>query len=74
MPVQCVMHISRRGPRKKCYDLRGGGERPDLVREVLPQRSPHDHQGVPGTNTKGESLYHQQQMMVKILAGPDNEP
>ena len=73
MRVQSVMHI-RRGPRKKCYDLRGGGERPDLVREVLPQRSPHDHQGVPGTNTKGESLYHQQQMMVKILAGPDNEP
>ena len=59
MPVQSVMHI-RRGTRKKCYDLRGGGQRPDLVREVLPQRSPHDHQGVPGTNTKGEVSYIQQ--------------
>ena len=59
MPVQSVMHI-RRGTRQKCYDLRGGGQRPYLVREVLPQRSPHDHQGVPGTNTKGEVSYIQQ--------------
>ena len=69
MPVQSVMHI-RRGTRQKCYDLRGGGQRPYLVREVLPQRSPHDHQGVPGTNTKGEGRQKVDQAFGAGGSGP----
>ena len=47
---------TRRRTREECDDLRGGGQRPDPVREVLPQRSPYDHQGVQRTNTKGELI------------------
>ena len=49
-----VIMQTRRGPRQECDDLRGGGQRLDPLREVLPQRSPYDHQGLQRTNTKGE--------------------
>lgn len=54
--VSVILQIRRR-TRKECDDLRGGGQRPDPVREVLPQRSPYDHQGVQRTDTKGELFF-----------------